>query len=161
MSTSLDGVLVQWGDRLFYPANRNRVSRTPALTGLAVQQRAQALRQRIRATVVRRAPQVMVKVTGGGRGMGAIAAHLRYIPKGGRLPFEDDRGVVRRSAAMVGRRCTPSSINGAWAAAASRRRASAGKPSTSCCRCRAAPTSGCSSRLCASSPRPNWPTTAT
>ena len=92
---TLDGVLVQWGDRLFYPSNRSTGSRTPALTGLAAQRRAQALRQRIRATVVRRAPQVMVKVTGGGRGMGAIAAHLRYIAKSGRLPFEDDRGVVR------------------------------------------------------------------
>ena len=38
---------------------------------------------------------VMVKVTGGGRGMAAIAAHFRYIAKAGRLPFEDDRGVVR------------------------------------------------------------------
>ncbi len=37
----------------------------------------------------------MVKVTGGGRGMGAIAAHLRYIAKSGRLPIEDDRGAVR------------------------------------------------------------------
>jgi hypothetical protein len=37
----------------------------------------------------------MVKVTGGGRGIGAIAAHFRYISKAGRLPFEDDRGVVR------------------------------------------------------------------
>ncbi len=27
--------------------------------------------------------------------MGAIAAHLRYIAKAGRLPIEDDRGVVR------------------------------------------------------------------
>ena len=26
--------------------------------------------------------------------MAAIAAHFRYIAKGGRLPFEDDRGVV-------------------------------------------------------------------
>lgn len=95
MTNVVDGVLVQWGDRLFYPANRSKVSRTPALTGRALQQRAQALRQRIRATVVRRAPQVMVKVTGGGRGMGAIAAHLRYIAKAGRLPIEDDRGVVR------------------------------------------------------------------
>jgi hypothetical protein len=95
MTTEIDGVLVQWGDRLFYAANRSRASRTPALTGLALQERAQALRQRIRATVLRRAPQVMVKVTGGGRGMGAIAAHLRYIAKGGRLPIEDDRGVVR------------------------------------------------------------------
>ena len=37
----------------------------------------------------------MVKVTGGGRGMGAIAAHFRYIAKAGRLQFEDDRGVTR------------------------------------------------------------------
>ena len=37
----------------------------------------------------------MVKVTGGGRGMAALAAHLRYISKSGRLPFEDDRGVSR------------------------------------------------------------------
>lgn len=93
--TTLDGVLVQWGDRLFYPSSRLTRSRTPTLTGLPLRQRAQALRQRIRAIVVRHAPQVMVKVTGGGRGMGAIAAHLRYIAKAGRLPFEDDRGVVR------------------------------------------------------------------
>ncbi len=95
MPSTIDGLLVQWGDRLFYPSNRSKASRTPALPGVAVQQRAQALRQRIRATVERRAPQVMVKVTGGGRGMGAVAAHLRYIAKGGRLPIEDDRGTVR------------------------------------------------------------------
>ena len=38
----------------------------------------------------------MVKVTGGGRGMKAIAAHLRYISRGGRLDIEDDRGAVER-----------------------------------------------------------------
>jgi hypothetical protein len=37
----------------------------------------------------------MVKVTGGGRGMVAIAAHLRYISKNGRIPMEDDRGNLR------------------------------------------------------------------
>lgn len=95
MPSTIDGLLVQWGDRLFYPSNRMKASRTPALGDAAIRQRAQVLRQRIRATVVRRAPQVMVKVTGGGRGMGAIAAHLRYIAKAGRLPIEDDRGAVR------------------------------------------------------------------
>ena len=95
MHSTIDGLLVQWGDRLFYPSNRMTASRTPALTDTAVRQRAQVLRQRIRATVERRAPQVVVKVTGGGRGMGAIAAHLRYISKAGRLPVEDDRGAVR------------------------------------------------------------------
>jgi hypothetical protein len=95
MPSTVDGLLVQWGDRLFYPSNRMTASRTPVLTEAAIRQRAQALRQRIRATVARRAPQVMIKVTGGGRGMGAIAAHLRYIAKAGRLPIEDDRGAVR------------------------------------------------------------------
>ena len=95
MPTTIDGLLVQRGDRLFYPSNRMKASRTPVLTEAAVRQRAQVLRQRIRATVVQRAPQVMVKVTGGGRGMSAIAAHLRYIAKAGRLPIEDDRGAVR------------------------------------------------------------------
>ena len=38
----------------------------------------------------------MVKVTGGGRGMAAIAAHFRYISKNGRLDIEDDRGAVER-----------------------------------------------------------------
>jgi hypothetical protein len=93
--SNLDGVLVQWGERLFYPANRIVHAHTPKLTGVGIQQRAHAIRQRIQATVVRRAPQVMVKVTGGGRGMGAIAAHFRYISKGGRLPIEDDRGQQR------------------------------------------------------------------
>ncbi len=94
MSTSLvDGMLVAWGDRLFYGSNRIVRSHTPSLP---LHAQATAVRQRIRAIVVRNAPQVMVKVTGGGRGMAAIAAHLRYISKSGRLPFEDDRGEVRQ-----------------------------------------------------------------
>jgi len=59
-----------------------------------VRRKATVIHGRIVATV-KRAPQVMVKVTGGGRGMAAIAAHFRYISKNGRLPVEDDRGVVR------------------------------------------------------------------
>ena len=93
----IDGVLVQWGDRLFYPGNRIvKTQPQPKLGTLAARQRAAALRERIAATVVRRAPQVMVKVTGGGRGMKAIAAHLRYISRGGRLEMEDERGQTMR-----------------------------------------------------------------
>jgi hypothetical protein len=94
-SLAARAALVEWGERLFYPANRIvRPSNTPHLTALSFGQRAAAVRAHIEATVLRRAPQVMVKVTGGGRGMTAIAAHFRYIAKTGRLPFEDDRGVV-------------------------------------------------------------------
>jgi MobA/VirD2-like, nuclease domain len=93
---AIDGVLIQWGDRLFYPGNRIVNSRTPRLSDPgSTRQRAASIRSRIEATV-RRAPQVMVKVTGGGRGMKAIAAHLRYISKNGRLDIEDERGVAER-----------------------------------------------------------------
>ncbi len=94
-AAAVDGVLVQWGDRLFYPRNRiGPTTRTPRLS-LPVGSQTAWIRRRIEAAVIRHAPQVMVKVTGGGRGMGAIAAHFRYISKAGRLAFEDDRGVVR------------------------------------------------------------------
>jgi hypothetical protein len=94
---NIDGVLITWGDRLFYPGNRVLKTRPePKLSALAARQRAAAIRKRIEATVVRRVPQVMVKVTGGGRGMQAIAAHLRYISKNGRLEIEDERGQTVR-----------------------------------------------------------------
>lgn len=93
-SQRIDSVLVLWGERLFYPGNRMvKPDSTPRLDTL-LRRKAALIRRRIEATV-RRAPQVMVKVTGGGRGMAAIAAHLRYISKNGRLSMEDDRGVVR------------------------------------------------------------------
>ena len=94
---NIDGVLIQWGDRLFYPGNRVvKVPPQPKLGAIAARQRAAAIRERIEATVVRRAPQVMVKVTGGGRSMKAIAAHFRYISKNGRLDIEDERGETMR-----------------------------------------------------------------
>ena len=94
---NIDGILITWGDRLFYPGNRVvKVKPQPRLSGDAARLRAAAIRKRIEATVVRRAPQVMVKVTGGGRGMKAIAAHFRYISKNGRLEIKDQRGETMR-----------------------------------------------------------------
>lgn len=94
---NIDGVLITWGDRLFYPSNRVvKVKPQPRPGADATRLRAAAIRKRIEATVVGRAPQVMVKVTGGGRGMKAIGAHFRYISKNGRLEIEDQRGETMR-----------------------------------------------------------------
>ena len=41
---------------------------------------------------VRRTPEVMVKVTGGGIRRGAVAAHLSYISRKGQLEIETDEG---------------------------------------------------------------------
>jgi hypothetical protein len=98
---SIDGVLLRWGDRLFYPGNRIvRPLEQPRLGAPSTRGGSDWLRERIQGAV-RRAPQVMVKVTGGGRGMKAIAAHLRYISKNGRLEIEDDEGrLVRGKEAL-------------------------------------------------------------
>ncbi len=99
---NVDGVLVQWGDRLFYPGNRVvKVKPQPKLGDGSMRQRADDIRKRIEATVVKRAPQVMVKVTGGGRGMLAIAAHFRYISKNGRLDIETEQGDTVRGKSAV------------------------------------------------------------
>jgi hypothetical protein len=98
---SIDGALVQWGERLFYPGNRIvKVPPQPRLVA-NLAKRAAVIRQRIEATAGRRAPQVMVKVTGGGRGMKAIAAHFRYISKNGRLDIEDEHGQTSRGSEAV------------------------------------------------------------
>ena len=94
-------MLVQWGGRLFYPRNRIVKPMPPARLDALTQRKAAVVRSRIAATVSRRVPQVMVKVTGGGRGMAAIAAHFRYISKNGRLDIEDDRGVVSDGKEVV------------------------------------------------------------
>lgn len=89
----IDGILIQWGERLFYPANRRvKGNDAPRLRSQSRSQRAAYIRAQIEATVLKRAPQVMVKVTGGGRGMKAIAAHFRYISKNGKLDIEDELG---------------------------------------------------------------------
>lgn len=87
---NVDAALVQWGDRLFYPGNRIVKPDPPP----RLHARAEVIRGRI-AALVRRAPQVIVKVSGGGKGMVPIAAHMRYITKTGELEFEDDRGTIR------------------------------------------------------------------
>jgi len=48
--------------------------------------------EQIRRTVRGRTPEVMVKVTGGGKKVGAVAAHFSYISQHGELEIETDRG---------------------------------------------------------------------
>ncbi|VTU14416.1 relaxase/mobilization nuclease domain-containing protein [Variovorax sp. RA8] len=45
---------------------------------------------------VGRTPEVMVKVSGGGRDVGGVEAHLRYIGRHGKLPVETDEGLTQQ-----------------------------------------------------------------
>lgn len=46
--------------------------------------------------IVRRTPQAVVKITGGGRGMRAMAVHLRYISRDGDVELTDEQGIKAR-----------------------------------------------------------------
>jgi hypothetical protein len=54
---------------------------------------ADAIRQRLRGNI-RRAPQAMVRISGGGRGMRHLRAHLDYISRNGQLTVEGLDGEV-------------------------------------------------------------------
>lgn len=93
----VDGVLVEWGDRLFY--GQRKFTRAPrgsdplkAAYAAELARRAAGIRERVGQLASPRARQVMVKITGGGRGMRAIRAHLTYISKHGKLEMSTDRG---------------------------------------------------------------------
>jgi hypothetical protein len=103
-----DGMLSEWGARLFYPipkgkggASGGELPLLSAVAAVAKAMSANEVRSRIRSTVSPGATQVMVKITGGGRGMKAITAHFRYIGRQGKdevggkgktLEIEDERG---------------------------------------------------------------------
>ena len=84
MATANERQLVEWGSRLFYsmPKKGKRVKDVPSFTPGRVS--ANEIRNRVRQAVSPRAKQVLVKITGGGRGMAPVSAHLRYISRQGK-----------------------------------------------------------------------------
>ena len=108
MTREADSELQTWGRMLFArakpgPRHPSRGVRIPA---------SDVVRREVRL-VVRRAPQVMVKVTGGGRGMAVIRAHMNYIDREGDGLIDQDgerhegREVRREIARQWAREGTP------------------------------------------------------
>jgi len=87
----VEQALSEWGQRLF----RLNVQRYAAQAGNGYDGSSQLVGGIVRTKLrflLGRAPEVMVRVTGGGRGMTPIRAHMSYISRGGTLPLEDERG---------------------------------------------------------------------
>ena len=121
-----DGMLTEWGTRLFYPSARGKGDagggKLPLASIVAAIKPAQ-IRSLVRSTVAPGAKQVMVKITGGGRGMKAIAAHFRYISrlgkeeaggKGETLEIENERGEKSEGKAGLARLVDDWRIAGAY-----------------------------------------------
>lgn len=107
MAVIVDGVLQEWGERLFYRTPR-KGRRCVTVTGTkivknqnpgSVVRSPRVLKSAIKA-VSRKAPEVMVKISGAGKGVAQLRAHLEYISRNGKLALETDDGqqVEDRSA---------------------------------------------------------------
>lgn len=92
----IDGVLKDWGERTDYRRLKGRKGRNIAggrFERSALETKALGGRQKLTATV-RKAPEVMVKISGGGKDMRSIKAHMDYISRNGEVELEDEQGRV-------------------------------------------------------------------
>jgi hypothetical protein len=99
MTQIIDGVLIEWGEQLFYrPVHSMASKRTvagsilsPSIHRPASKSRADRVRQKLILTT-KKVPEVMVKISGGGKGMSQIKAHLDYISRNGNVELENEDG---------------------------------------------------------------------
>jgi hypothetical protein len=112
--SNFDARLDEWGSRLFNvsrdtPSRQRRGKRTPLGSPKPVspngrlstpQARTTYVRQTLRA-MVRRAPQVMVKLVRAPKGMKGISNNLTYISRDGLLEIEDQDGQVIKGKEAV------------------------------------------------------------
>lgn len=101
--SDVDAVMIDVGNRVFNSGPvRKRIRR--GMTGLRLVppqsnlidaasrgMDAKAVRKKIHS-IVKRTPQVMVRISGGGKGIRHIKAHLDYISRNGQIPLEDQNG---------------------------------------------------------------------
>jgi hypothetical protein len=102
-ANQVDAALVDWGNRVFNSGPvRKRIRR--GMTGLRLlapsssitgagptRMDASTVRRKIES-LAKRPPQVMVRISGGGKGIRHIKAHLDYISRNGQIPLEDQNG---------------------------------------------------------------------
>lgn len=102
----IDGLLVNWGDDLFYPPvhpTKTPTSKPLGWANIIMPDKPAAIRAQITRTT-QKTPEVMVKITSkmvAGKGMVAIANHLDYISRNGKVQLEDHEGRLLNSRADV------------------------------------------------------------
>jgi Relaxase/Mobilisation nuclease domain len=99
MSSYVDGVLVQWGERWDWSAQSSPAKGIKSTTGTIILPRpkkspsitAAGVRNNLKA-YVRKSPQVMVKISGGAKGLSKVMNHVSYISRNGKIHLEDQDG---------------------------------------------------------------------
>lgn len=101
-ATIVDGVLKEVGDRLFYDPVRPIKSKfnvkdqfnpeKPKPVSILRTQPKPLRTRTVLSKTLRKVPEVMVKVSGGGKSLMQIKAHLDYISRNGEVPIENENG---------------------------------------------------------------------
>ncbi|TKR30450.1 hypothetical protein FCE95_10030 [Luteimonas gilva] len=99
--TMIDDALKEWDENYHFKPLRGRKAKL-TITGVRVPTTTSQPRRtsgvagaRSRLSgIVRKVPEVMVKVSGGGKGMRAIKAHMDYISRNGDVALENENGEV-------------------------------------------------------------------
>ena len=101
----IDGILRDWGEvasksaakpskgRNIAGGKYKKPAKTPHISAMAA-------REKLAATV-RKAPEVMVKISGGGKDMRGIKAHFDYISRNGQVEIEDEQGRIHQGKEEV------------------------------------------------------------
>lgn len=101
----VDGILHDWGERWDWSYRGSKGK--PIGDAGRLQIRFNSLSSNTRTaraalnSIVRRTPQAVVKITGGGRGMKAMAVHLKYISRDGDVELTDENGIKARGLEEV------------------------------------------------------------
>ncbi|MGZ5199206.1 MAG: relaxase/mobilization nuclease domain-containing protein [Telluria sp.] len=99
MTSQIDELIAEWGERLFYRPVQSRPTRknnSGLLIAVAFAARnAKARAQRVRtltSLTAKKVPEVMVKISGSSQGMNKVKAHLEYISRNGKVELENESG---------------------------------------------------------------------
>jgi hypothetical protein len=101
----IDGIIKDWGDRLYYTplkGSQGRNIRSGGKTKAATRTPASgpATREKV-ARTAKKTAEVMVKISGGGKNMKHIKAHMDYISRNGDVEIEDENGDVHKGVEAV------------------------------------------------------------
>jgi len=100
MSRVIDGILKDWGERIYTkpvsgqgPKRTVTRSRTSPPSKPLLLTGSSRIRDKLMLTT-RKAPEVMVKISGGGKGIAQVKAHLDYISRNGLVELENEDGEI-------------------------------------------------------------------
>jgi hypothetical protein len=98
MKIVIDGIIKDWGERLYsapVKGGKGKNVRSGGSTTAATKASGPSTREKV-ARTANKAPEVMVKISGGGKNMKHIKAHMDYISRNGEVEIEDENGDLHK-----------------------------------------------------------------